>query len=240
MRTTTRTTRARLATTTAVLAGAGLVAVGALPASAASASEPDSFTSAFTVQMTPDMVVDSEGQATGGDPDGSGTMDLRVNSDEGVICFDITTRGVEPPYESPAVTATHVHEAPAGQPGPPRIAFPNPEGDGDVRTSSGCLSIPMDTGVTGDDGQDTGAGFSLTELEADPAAFFGDTHTSTYVPGAVRGQLVRVPVGGADTGAGGVADGSTTAVVAAGAGLAAVGAAGVVLLRRRPDARAEG
>lgn len=230
-----RTTRARLATTTAVLAGAGLVAVGgALPASASSASEPDSFTSAFMVEMTPDMVVDMEGEPTGGAPDGSGTMELRVNSDEGVICYDITTQNVEPPYESPAVTATHIHEAPAGEAGPPRLAFPNPEGDGDVRTSSGCMEVPMETGVEGDDGQDTGAGFSLAELEADPAAFFGDTHTAEFVPGAVRGQLVRVPLGGADAGAGGAAgDSSSTVAVAAGAGLVAAGAAGVVLLRRR-------
>ncbi|WP_299038348.1 CHRD domain-containing protein [uncultured Pseudokineococcus sp.] len=235
MRTTTRARR--LATTTAVLAGSGLLAAaGALPASAAQVDEPDSFTSAYTVELSPDMVVNAENEPVEGQPGGSGTMQLHVNSDEEVVCFDITTRGVTPPYESAAATATHVHEAPRGEAGPPRLAFPNPEGDGDVRTSSGCLQVPMTTGIEGEDGQDTGADFSLADLEADPAAFFGDTHTSDYVAGAVRGQLVQVPVGGADTGAGGLVDeGAPTGALVAGAGLVAAGAAGVVLLRRRSE-----
>ncbi|WP_299039292.1 hypothetical protein [uncultured Pseudokineococcus sp.] len=44
---------------------------------------------------------------------------------------------------------------------------------------------------------------------------------------------MTVPVGGVDTGAGGVAGDSTTASVVGGAALAAAGAAGLVLLRRR-------
>ncbi|MEJ5943804.1 CHRD domain-containing protein [Pseudokineococcus basanitobsidens] len=240
-----RTTPARrpvgrsLATTTALLAGGGLLALGsALPASATSVDEPDSFTSAFTAELTPGAVVDADGEATGGDPDGSGTMELRINSDDEVVCYDITTQDVEPPYESPARTATHVHEAPQGRPGPPRLAFPNPEGEGSTRTSSGCLQGPFTTGIEGDDGEDTGASFSLAEIEADPAAFFGDTHTASAVPGAVRGQLVQVPVGGADTGAGGVADdGAPTAALVGGAGLVAAGAVGAVLLRRRAVAQ---
>ncbi|MEJ5914420.1 CHRD domain-containing protein [Pseudokineococcus sp. 1T1Z-3] len=218
----------------ALALAAAFTATAAAPASATQVSEPDSFTSAFTADLSPDMVVNADGEPAPGPEGSSGTMELRINSDEEVVCYDITTRGVEPPYESPAKTATHVHEAPSGQPGPPRLAFPNPAGDGDVRTSSGCLQGPFTTGVEGDDGQDTAAGFSLSAIEADPAAYFGDTHTSQFVPGAVRGQLRQVPVGGAGTGLGSTAAGvPTTALVAGGLGVAAAGAAGVVLLRRR-------
>lgn len=36
---------------------------------------------------------------------------------------------------------------------------------------------------------DTGADFSLAEIEANPPAFFADTHTAAYAAGAIRGQL---------------------------------------------------
>ncbi|ROP45004.1 CHRD domain-containing protein [Pseudokineococcus lusitanus] len=228
-----RTTR-RLAATGGSLAALALAATAtAVPASATQVAEPDSFTSAFVVDAVGSNVVDAEGNPAPGDPDATGEFMFRVNADEDVICYDITLDGVEPPYESPARTATHIHAAPAGEGGPPRIAFPNPEGDGDVLTSSGCLQGPFTTGIEGPDGNDTGEGFTLAQLEEDPASFSADTHTAEYVPGAVRGQLVRVPVGGADTGAGAVADGGSAALVAGGVAVAAAGAAGVVLLRRR-------
>lgn len=39
--------------------------------------------------------------------------------------------------------------------------------------------------------EDTGTGFSLKEIEANPSGFFADVHTATYVAGAVRGQLEK-------------------------------------------------
>ncbi|MEO9323990.1 CHRD domain-containing protein [Nocardioides sp. C4-1] len=188
-----------------------LVAAGAMIASAGPASAetevdaPDTFTSAFTVMATPDAVIDPDGNPVDGAPGATGTFDFMVNSELDIICYDITTTGVEPPYESMAKTATHIHEASAGQAGPPRIAFPNPEGSGDTRTSSGCLKGPFTTGIEDDAGNDTGEGFTLSQLEADPAAFAADTHTSQFVAGAVRGQLRSMPVGGVDTGQGGLA-----------------------------------
>ena len=124
--------------------------------------------------------------------------------------------GVTGEYQSPARTATHIHEAEAGSAGPPRLAFPNPTGDDWKRTSFGCLQGPFTTGLNGTNGrelshqthlrlskvyyadefslsylEDTGTGFSLTEIEANPSGFFADVHTATYVAGAVRGQLEK-------------------------------------------------
>lgn len=100
--------------------------------------------------------------------------------------------GVTGPYESPATTATHIHEAALGQAGPPRIAFPNPEpadsGPEVVKRSSGCLQGPFTTGIQAN-GQDTGTGFTLAQIEANPAGFFTDSHTAAFVPGVVRAQL---------------------------------------------------
>jgi hypothetical protein len=102
---------------------------------------------------------------------------------------NITLSGVTGAYQSAARTATHIHEAPKGRAGPPRLAFPNPIGPDDRRISTGCLTGPFTTGITGTDGKDTGAGFHVSRIVANPSAFFTDTHTAQFVPGAVRGQL---------------------------------------------------
>ena len=227
-------------TRTAVVAGAvgALALTGAGTAAAETeVPEPATFTSAFTAMATPDMVVNPDGVATPGEPGASGTFTYRINSDTEVICYDIQLDGVTPPYQSPAKTATHIHEAAAGKAGPPRIALPNPEDDGTgTLVSEGCLQGPFTTGVA-PDGTDTGEGFTLDQIEADPSAFFTDSHTSAFTAGAVRGQLQQVPVGGVETGAGGTAadDGPASAGLAALGGVAvlgAAGAAGAMALRR--------
>jgi hypothetical protein len=96
--------------------------------------------------------------------------------------------GVKGAYQSPARTATHIHQAAKGKAGPPRIAFPNPVGDDRVRYSVGCLIGPFLTGVNAS-GIDTGTGFKVKQIEADPASFFTDVHTTAFSQGAVRGQL---------------------------------------------------
>jgi len=138
---------------------------------------------------------------------------------------------------SPARTATHIHQAAQGKAGPPRIAFPNPEdaGDGTLRRE-GCMQGPFTTGIMAG-GADTGAGFTLDQIEADPAAFFTDTHTAKNTAGAVRGQLTAVPMGGVATGAGGTSSSDGTwAPTALGAALL-VGVAGVGVVARRRRAR---
>ncbi|MGQ3011478.1 CHRD domain-containing protein, partial [Microbacterium aurantiacum] len=194
-----------LAVTIGVAAAAGLLLTGPAAHADTEVDEPSSFTSAFTVMATPGNVVNNDGVAAPGEEGATGTFTFRINSDEEIICYDIRLEGVSGDYESPARTATHIHQADAGQPGPPRIAFPNPEPVGDgPRTASGCLQGPFTTGIE-NDGVDTGEGFSLAEIEANPAGFSADSHTADFAAGVVRGQLTAIPVGGVDTGAGGTA-----------------------------------
>ncbi|WP_019182023.1 CHRD domain-containing protein [Microbacterium yannicii] len=225
------------------VAGLGVILLPAPANAETEVDEPATFTSAFTVMATPDNVVNPEGVATPGQEGATGSFTFRINSDLEIICYDIRLEGVSGDYQSPAKTATHIHQAAAGQPGPPRIAFPNPAPVGDgPRTSSGCLQGPFTTGVMAN-GADTGDGFSLAAIEANPAGFAADSHTVDFVAGVVRGQLNPAPAGGVDTGAGGTAGttGQTdAAAIAIGAvavaGLAA--GAGIVLHRRRhADAR---
>jgi F0F1-type ATP synthase membrane subunit c/vacuolar-type H+-ATPase subunit K len=212
-------------------AAVGLTASPAL-AQDATVPEPATFTSMFTAMATPDMVLNADSVPTPGEAGATGTFNYRINSADEIICYDITLRGVTAPFQSPARTATHIHQAAPGKAGPPRIAFPNPEdkGDGTLR-SQGCMQGPFTTGIMAN-GADTGAGFTLDQIEADPAAFFTDTHTSKFTAGAVRGQLSAVPMGGVETGAGG-ADWAPTALGAA----VLVGVAGVGVAARRRRVR---
>jgi hypothetical protein len=98
-------------------------------------------------------------------------------------------------YSSPAVTATHIHEAVRGRAGPPRIAFPNPVSRTNVsldefswRYSVGCLTGPFRTGVLAN-GTDTGVNFTIAKLEQNLEGFFADTHTVEFPAGAIRGQI---------------------------------------------------
>lgn len=148
------------------------------------------FTSTQMVKATPDQVVNGT-TPTGGLAGASGTYNFGINSQTETICYNITLYGFRGEYQSPAATATHIHEAARGASGPPRIAFPNPQpvaGNKDVRNSVGCITGPFKTGVLAN-GVDTGAGFKLASIEKNPAGFFADVHSSLAVPGAVRGQL---------------------------------------------------
>ncbi|MCJ1711951.1 CHRD domain-containing protein [Clavibacter michiganensis subsp. phaseoli] len=222
-------------TTIGGAAAAALTLLVATPASAeTTVPEPERFTSAFTVMATPDQVLNADGVATPGEAGATGRFDLRLDSTSNTICYDITLTGVTGEYQSPAKTATHIHQAAVGKAGPPRIAFPNPVDAGNgTRTSSGCMQGPFTTGIMSAENQDTGTGFTVAQIEADPSAFAADTHTASFTAGAVRGRLTQVPVGGVDTGAGGSATSPSSALpLVAGGGAVALAAAGVVLMRR--------
>ncbi|KAL2213493.1 hypothetical protein CC79DRAFT_50061 [Sarocladium strictum] len=148
----------------------------------------DYFTSTYSVLATPNQVVDANNEKTGGLKGAKGLYKFGINSEEDVICYKITLFGFEGEYQSPANTATHIHESAKGLSGPPRIAFPNPKG-GAIRVSKGCLKGPFETGVKPDGTNDSGLGFTLKQIEENPSAFNADVHSSKAVPGAVRGQL---------------------------------------------------
>lgn len=183
--------------------------------------QPSYFTSAVYGRPGPGNVVNQQNVATAGQPGAYGhfceqslprvlatrthtpSAAYFINSDKEIICYDIRTVGVTGEYDSPAVTATHIHEGGAGVSGPPRIAFPNPQftrknhlGE-EIRESKGCLKGPFRTGVA-PTGTDTGSasGFTLRQLEQNPGAFFTDTHTQAFSAGAIRAQLQasEVPV----------------------------------------------
>lgn len=80
-------------------------------------------------------------------------------------------------YQSPAATATHIHEAAVGRAGPPRLAFPNPVPLDRVsgldvfswRASFGCLQGPFRTGLNGTDGGESPFSLFLLFVGCPPA-----------------------------------------------------------------------
>ncbi|KAL8964120.1 MAG: hypothetical protein Q9183_004684 [Haloplaca sp. 2 TL-2023] len=146
------------------------------------------FTSTYHIEATPDQVVNGT-TPTGGLKGCHGIYDIGLISDINAICFSIKITGFRGEYQSAARTATHLHEAAKGQSGPPRVAFPNPEGKHEgERLSIGCLRGPFTTGLMMD-GKDTGAEFHVGQIEHEPEQFMVDIHSSLAVPGAVRGQF---------------------------------------------------
>lgn len=149
---------------------------------------PFTFTSTYHVKALGSEVIGPNGPAPG-PTNAVGFFDYGINSLTDTICWNITLLNVVGAYQSPARTATHIHQAVKGASGLPRLAFPNPVGDDVRRSSVGCMNGPFTTGLNGADGKDTGIGFKLSQIEANPAGFFTDSHTALFVPGVVRGQL---------------------------------------------------
>lgn len=153
------------------------------------ANEVFKFTSTWKIIGTPDQVVNGT-TPTGGLPGSKGVYRYGIDSTSNTICYHITLYGFRGNYQSPALTATHIHQGAKGASGPPRIAFPNPAvtKDPNVRVSQGCITGPFKTGVIVM-GADTGDGFDVKQIEQDPKNFFTDVHSSLAIPGANRGQF---------------------------------------------------
>lgn len=101
-----------------------------------------------------------------GDPDGSGTARVVINPGLGEICYELTVEGVD------NVTAAHIHEAAAGEPGPVVVPLEAPV-DGE---SGGCITVDRELAL---------------EILKNPEDYYVNVHSSAFPGGAVRGQLSR-------------------------------------------------
>jgi len=95
-----------------------------------------------------------------GDPDGTGTAFLTIDPDTLTIDWNIIVSNIDFP-----LTGAHIHEAPAGVPGPIVVDFSS-------QLSGSDLADPDLAGV----------------LE-DPAEYYVNVHNDLFSGGAIRGQL---------------------------------------------------
>jgi hypothetical protein len=103
-----------------------------------------------------------------GDPDGSGTATIILNSGTNEVCWEITVSGITLP-----ATAAHIHVAPVGVAGPVVVALSPPDATG---FSSGCRSA--DSAL-------------IKTIRKNPELYYVNVHTSDYPGGAIRGQLSK-------------------------------------------------
>jgi hypothetical protein len=101
-----------------------------------------------------------------GDPDGSGSAVLTFNPGQEQICFELTVSGIAP------ANAAHIHEAPAGVPGPVVVPLQPPTSGSSV----GC--VQADSAL-------------ILDIIQEPAEYYVNVHNATFPAGAVRGQLSK-------------------------------------------------
>lgn len=130
-----------------ILAGVStLAAVVLLGAPAASAADTSTSTESLTATQK-------------GDPDGTGSIVLTLNSSTGQVCSTLTTSNIVTP------AAAHIHSGVAGSTGPIVVT---------LSTTTGCSA--NDPAL-------------ISSIVADPAAFYVNVHNADYPNGAIRGQV---------------------------------------------------
>jgi CHRD domain-containing protein len=100
-----------------------------------------------------------------GDPDGSGTVEIRVEPSAGQVCWNLFARGIEP------ATAAHIHRGAAGIAGPPVLTLTTPDAAG---RSQGCAVVAQGL---------------ARELALRAHDFYVNVHSAPHPAGAIRGQL---------------------------------------------------
>lgn len=100
-----------------------------------------------------------------GDPDGTGTVEVRVEPANGRVCWRLFARDIDP------ATAAHIHRGAAGAAGPPVVTLTTPGPDG---RSEGCAAVSSTL---------------ARELSREAHEFYVNVHTAAFPAGAIRGQL---------------------------------------------------
>jgi hypothetical protein len=159
----------------------GALGIGIATATAGGGNRPQAVAApAATKDLGPKFGTGETGTFSGsvetpaGDPDGAGTALIRLNVPEGLVCFKLTVRGVD------TLTAAHIHQAPAGQPGPVVVPLATPAAtaaDPSVQQSKGCVSADPSL---------------VAAIKANPSQFYANVHNKAYPAGAVRAQLQPV------------------------------------------------
>ena len=134
---------------------AGAVLLAALFATAAAAQRAD-----LSVTMTGLQAIPGPG-----DPDGTGTVEIRVEPNNDRICWTLFARQID------AATGARIHRGAEGSAGPPVITLTTPDSSGQSR---GCAAIDETL---------------AREMATGSHRFYVSVLTAAFPDGAIRGQL---------------------------------------------------
>ena len=110
----------------------------------------------------------AEEEPADGDPDATGFARLRLNSGQRTVCFNVSWADVDG-----TVTASHIHEAPAGAAGPVVVLLFQGEYAG-TDSESACVSSTR---------------AQIKEIRENPTDYYVNVHSTSFPGGAIRGQL---------------------------------------------------
>jgi hypothetical protein len=117
----------------------------------------------FNIRMT------GAAEAPGpGDPDGRGKASVVLNVGHSKVCFLLKVSKIELP-----ATAAHIHQAPAGAPGPVVVGLTAPNEKG---VSFGCVDADRKL---------------IIDILQNPENYYVNVHNAEFPAGAVRGQLSK-------------------------------------------------
>lgn len=138
-------------------------------------------TSSFTVALTWENEVDDEADPPEfgqGQEGATGLAVLRLASDHGLICADITVDGLSEDDTFEDGPGAHLHQGGPAENGPIAVSFTAP--DAETGQSSGCFTEFEE----GFDPAET-----LAMLEEHPEDWYVNVHSRAFPAGLVRGQL---------------------------------------------------
>src|SRR5262249_28883562 len=105
-------------------------------------------------------------ETAGGDPKGSGTAQVTVNSDKTEVCNDLTGTDV------PDASAAHIHEGAGGKDGVVKVPFDPPK----AGAAKGCKTADATL---------------VKEIIQNPANYYVNVHNAAFPKGAVRWQVSK-------------------------------------------------
>jgi hypothetical protein len=103
-----------------------------------------------------------------GDPDGTGSVVLRLNPGQETICWTIRVADITLP-----AAAAHIHDGAAGVAGPIDVTLSAPDANG---FATGCTLVDR---------------AEILEIIREPDTYYVNVHTSDFPTGALRGQLSK-------------------------------------------------
>jgi hypothetical protein len=109
-----------------------------------------------------------------GDPDGTGTAEIRLDPNTALVCFQIDVTNVDFP-----VLAAHIHRAPTGVAGPVVVPLDPPQqlNGGATAESRGCKAA--DPAL-------------IQDIINNPSQYYVNVHNAKYPAGIIRGQLTTI------------------------------------------------
>jgi CHRD domain-containing protein len=150
---------------TSAVTALALGAAATIPAACGSAGTPAATPSGPTAAVTPVTVsakLRGSAEVPKGAPRGTGTASVSLDAGKDKACWSLSVAGVD------KLLSAHVHEGAPGENGPVVIPL------GAKYMERGCVIAPKAT---------------IRAVANNPAAYYVNVHTRTFLDGAVRGQL---------------------------------------------------